>query len=83
MSDFLDKAREGARARADKAQRTADESAKVWAEKAAEARSVDEKTARLKALRLEKERADAAAAETSKPATAPKPRARVKKAISN
>jgi hypothetical protein len=80
MSDFLDKAREGARARADKAQRTADESAKVWAEKAAEAKDVDDRTTRLKALRLEKEKADAEVAAAEK-AALPKKRVRAKKAV--
>ena len=80
MSDFLDKAREGARARADKAQRTADESAKVWAEKAAEAKDVDDKTARLKAARLEKEKVDAGIAAAAL-AALPKKRTRAKKAV--
>ena len=56
----------------------AEEAVKVWAERADEVRATDEKTNRLKALRLEREQAEAAAAVAAvKPAK--KPAARVKK----
>jgi hypothetical protein len=51
----------------------AEEAVKVWAERADEVRATDEKTNRLKALRLEREQAEAAAKPAKKPA------ARVKK----
>jgi hypothetical protein len=56
----------------------AEEAVKVWAERADEVRATDEKTNRLKALRLEREQAEAAAAAAEvKPAK--KPGSRVKK----
>lgn len=61
-----------------RARQQAEEAVKVWAERADEARATDEKTARLKALRLDRERAEALAA-TAEPKPAKKPGARVKK----
>lgn len=56
----------------------AEEAVKVWAERADEVRATDEKTNRLKALRLEREQAEAqAAAAVVKPAK--KTAAKVKK----
>jgi hypothetical protein len=58
----------------------AEEAVKVWAERADEVRATDEKTNRLKALRLEREQAEAeAAAAVAAAKPAKKPAARVKK----
>jgi hypothetical protein len=59
----------------------AEEAVKVWAERADEVRATDEKTNRLKALRLEREQAEAAAAAAAAAAVKPtkKPGSRVKK----
>jgi hypothetical protein len=64
-----------------RARQQAEEAVKVWAEKADEARATEEKTAKLKALRLDRERADAAAAAALEPKAKPakKPAPRVKK----
>lgn len=64
-----------AQARAEKAEQRASEAEQVRAEVAAEARAVDDKTARLRALRLERDRQDG----TEKPA--PKKRAAAKPKI--
>jgi hypothetical protein len=66
------KDREEAQARAEakfqKQQKAAEEGAKVSAEREASGQAVDEKTARLRSLRLAKEAADIAAEVTAKPA---------------
>jgi hypothetical protein len=64
-----------------RARQQAEEAVKVWAEKADEARATEEKTAKLKALRLDRERADAAAVAALEPKTKPAKKAapRVKK----
>jgi hypothetical protein len=63
-------------ARDEKKKQQAVEAEQVWAEAAAEAQASDDRTAQLKALRLERDRKEAAEAPVPKKRAAPKPNIR-------
>ena len=79
MADKSKDSRDRAEAQFEKRQKAERERDAVWMENAAAARAVDQKTARLRALRLAKEAADAEAAAVAaqeQAAAAPKKPAR-------
>jgi hypothetical protein len=63
-------------ARDDKKQQQAAEAQQVWAEAAAEAQATENRTARLKALRLERDHKEAAEAPAAKKRAPAKPKIR-------
>lgn len=72
MSDKAKDARERAEARFRKAEQAAQASQEAMAHYAAEAQAVEDKTMRLRALRLAREQAESEAAPPPKVAAAPK-----------
>ena len=72
MADKSDEAKARAEARFRKNEQRSSEAEKAHAEVAAKARARDENTARLKGLRLAKERADRESAAPAQPASAKK-----------
>jgi hypothetical protein len=64
-----------------KRQKETEDSQRFWAEQAAEARTVDAKTARLRALRLAKETAEHEAAEKEKQAKADEKQAKAEEKL--
>lgn len=71
MADHSKEARERAEARFEKAQKATQDAAQAKADRQASTRAIDEKTTRLKALRLARDAAEPPAEVKTKPAKKP------------